>query len=69
MTLAPKSIDSNLGDGYLRFQLNKQAHAVLPMRYTQEAIVVPVEAVSSIPNMPLVYARIDELAQSHSLGS
>ncbi|MCP6761595.1 MAG: chemotaxis protein CheW [Fischerella sp. CENA71] len=52
MTLAAKSIDSNLRDGYLRFQLNKQAHAVLPMKYTQEAIVAPVETITSIPNMP-----------------
>jgi twitching motility protein PilI len=42
-----------LEDGYLRFQLNKQAPAVLSMRYTQEAIVVPVESVTSMPNMPV----------------
>jgi twitching motility protein PilI len=52
ITLAAKPIDHNLRDGYLRFQLNKQAPAVLPMRYTQEAVVVPVEAVTSMPNMP-----------------
>lgn len=52
ITLAAKPIDHNQGDGYLRFQLNKQAPAVLPMRYTQEAIVVPVESITSMPNMP-----------------
>ncbi|MBD2430500.1 MULTISPECIES: chemotaxis protein CheW [Fischerella] len=52
ITLAAKPTDQNLGDGYLRFQLNKLAPAVLPMRYTQEAIVVPVESITSMPNMP-----------------
>lgn len=52
ITLAAKPIEQNLGDGYLRFQLNKLAPAVLPMRYTQEAIVVPVESITSMPNMP-----------------
>lgn len=53
LTLASKPTNNNLEDGYLRFQLNKQAPAVLSMRYTQEAIVVPVESVTSMPNMPV----------------
>ncbi|NWF58463.1 MAG: purine-binding chemotaxis protein CheW [Fischerella sp.] len=53
LTLASKPTHNNLEDGYLRFQLNKQAPAVLSMRYTQEAIVVPVESVTSMPNMPV----------------
>ncbi|MBD2778325.1 chemotaxis protein CheW [Iningainema tapete] len=51
--IAPtKIIQNNLGDGYLKFQLNRQTSALISMRYTQEAIVVPVDAVTSMPNMP-----------------
>ncbi len=52
ITLLSKTADNHLGDGYLRFLLNQQTPAVLPMRYTQEAIVVPVETITSMPNMP-----------------
>ncbi|MBW4564296.1 MAG: chemotaxis protein CheW [Mojavia pulchra JT2-VF2] len=51
-TVLSKSNQNNLGDGYLKFQLNQNTAAVLSMRYTQEAIIVPVESVTSIPNMP-----------------
>ncbi|MBE9036843.1 chemotaxis protein CheW [aff. Roholtiella sp. LEGE 12411] len=47
-----KRTDNNSGDGYLKFQLNQQTTAVLSMRHTQEAIIVPVESVTSMPNMP-----------------
>ncbi|MEA5570180.1 chemotaxis protein CheW [Calothrix sp. UHCC 0171] len=43
---------SHLSDGYLKFQINRQTTAVLSMRYTQEAIVVPVESITSMPSMP-----------------
>jgi positive phototaxis protein PixI len=43
---------SSLADGYLKFQVNHQTAAVLSMRHTQEAIVVPVESITSIPGMP-----------------
>lgn len=43
---------SSLGDGYLKFQVNRQTTAVLSMRHTQEAIVVPIESVTSMPGMP-----------------
>ncbi|MBO3457371.1 chemotaxis protein CheW [Aetokthonos hydrillicola Thurmond2011] len=43
---------NNLGDGYLKFQLNRQTSALLSMRHTQEAIIIPFEAVTSMPNMP-----------------
>jgi positive phototaxis protein PixI len=43
---------NNLGDGYLRFQLNQQTTAVLAMRQTQEAVIVPVESVTAMPNLP-----------------
>lgn len=52
LILNSHSSDSNLGDSYLKFQLNKQAAAVLLIKYTQEAIVVPVESITSMPNMP-----------------
>ncbi|MCM0593110.1 MAG: chemotaxis protein CheW [Gloeotrichia echinulata IR180] len=52
ITLSDKPIANNFGDGYLRFQLNQQTAAVLSMRHTQEAIIVPVDAVTSMPNMP-----------------
>lgn len=42
---------STLGDGYLKFQINQQTAAVISMRHTQEAIVVPVESITSMPGM------------------
>lgn len=50
--LSTKQNENNLGDGYLKFRLNQQTAAVLSMRHTQEAVVVPVESVTSMPNMP-----------------
>jgi positive phototaxis protein PixI len=52
ITSSSKRTDNNSGDGYLKFQLNQQTAAVLSMRHTQEAIIVPVESVTSMPNMP-----------------
>ncbi|MBD6616643.1 purine-binding chemotaxis protein CheW [Komarekiella sp. 'clone 1'] len=52
ITLSSKQTYNNSGDGYLKFQLNQQTAAVLSMKYTQEAIIVPVESVTSMPNMP-----------------
>jgi positive phototaxis protein PixI len=50
--LSSTQIQNNLGDGYLKFQLNQQTAAVLSIKHTQEVIVVPVESVTSMPNMP-----------------
>lgn len=47
---APENL-STLGDGYLKFQVNQQTAAVISMRHTQEAIVVPVESITSMPGM------------------
>ncbi len=47
-----KSSQQNLGDGYLKFQLNQQTSAVLSLKHTQEAIVVPIDGITSMPNMP-----------------
>lgn len=50
--LSSKPTQNNLADGYLKFQLNQQTTAVLSMRHTQEAILAPVEYITSMPNMP-----------------
>lgn len=55
ITLASKPTQNNLADGYLKFQLNQQTTAVLSMKHTQEAILVPVESITSMPNMPPAY--------------
>jgi positive phototaxis protein PixI len=52
ITINSKPNPANLGDGYLKFDLNNQTAAVLSMKHTQEAIVVPVESITSMPNMP-----------------
>lgn len=52
ITLSSKNISNNSGDGYLRFQLNQRTAAVLSMQHTQEAVIVPVESVTSMPNVP-----------------
>jgi positive phototaxis protein PixI len=40
------------GDMFLRFQLDSQTSAVVPMQQTQEAIVLPAGRISIIPNLP-----------------
>jgi positive phototaxis protein PixI len=40
------------GEMFLRFQLDKQTMAVVPMHQTQEAIVLPAGRVSVVPNLP-----------------
>jgi twitching motility protein PilI len=52
ITDAIESKINTLADSYLKFQLNQQTRAVLAVKYTQEAIIVPVEAVTAMPNMP-----------------
>jgi twitching motility protein PilI len=44
--------ENYLGSSYLKFQINRQTAAVLSMRHIQEAMIVPVESVTSMPNMP-----------------
>ncbi len=43
---------STLADTYLKFQLNEFTYAALPVKYLHEVVVVPVESIPSIPNMP-----------------
>ncbi|TAF10092.1 MAG: purine-binding chemotaxis protein CheW [Nostocales cyanobacterium] len=52
LTLYYQPSESALGDSYLQFQINQQTTAVLLVTHTQEAIIVPVESVTSMPNMP-----------------
>jgi positive phototaxis protein PixI len=52
LSLYHQSSKNSLPDSYLKFQLNPQTTAVLSVDYTQEAIIVPVESVTSMPNMP-----------------
>ncbi|MCG6133321.1 MAG: chemotaxis protein CheW [Nostoc sp. LLA-1] len=50
-TLDKQPKKNKLGDGYLKFQLNQQITAIVAMNYTQEAVIVPVESITSMPNM------------------
>ncbi|WP_016949254.1 chemotaxis protein CheW [Anabaena sp. PCC 7108] len=52
ITLYYQPIQSSLGNSYLKFQLNQQTTAVLSINHTQEAIIIPVESVTAMPNMP-----------------
>lgn len=40
----------NLGDGYLKFKLNQSTNAVLLVNFTEEVVVLPLGAITSIPN-------------------
>lgn len=50
-TLAQEPSKNKVGDGYLKFQINQQITAIVAMNYTQEAVIVPVESVTTMPNM------------------
>jgi twitching motility protein PilI len=45
-------VDPELGDAYLKFQLDRQTPAILSMEYAQEVVVIPGERITPIPNMP-----------------
>lgn len=52
-TILPKRRSTRTtGEMFLRFQLDSQTSAVVPMLQTQEAIVLPAGRVSVIPNLP-----------------
>lgn len=42
----------NLGDSYLKFQFGQQTPAVLSMSRASEVIVLPVDRLTPMPNMP-----------------
>lgn len=50
--LANQLSQNKLKDGYLKFYLNQQTAAILAMNHTQEAVIVPVESITAMPNMP-----------------
>ncbi len=41
---------TNLGEGYLQFKLNRSTTAVLLVNFTEEVVVLPLAAITSIPN-------------------
>lgn len=47
-----KDKESKTGDFYLKFKLNQQTTALMSMNHTQEAVILPVESVTAMPNMP-----------------
>ncbi|MBR8826637.1 MAG: purine-binding chemotaxis protein CheW [Gomphosphaeria aponina SAG 52.96 = DSM 107014] len=53
-TLKPKlsQLGSNLGEPYLRLQLERNTSAALEMKHSQEVITVPVGRIAPMPNMP-----------------
>ncbi|BAB73862.1 chemotaxis protein CheW [Anabaena sp. FACHB-709] len=50
--MTPLSPQNKSGDGYLKFYLNQQSAAILAMNHTQEAVLIPVESITPMPNMP-----------------
>jgi positive phototaxis protein PixI len=42
----------NLGDAYLKFQFGQQTPAVFSMSRAQEVVILPVGAITPMPNMP-----------------
>ena len=49
--VAQQSSPNNLVNSYLKFKLNQQTTAIVSTNYTQEAVSLPVESVTSMPNM------------------
>jgi positive phototaxis protein PixI len=52
ITAPTKQSTATSADMFLKFQLDRQTSAVVPMLQTQEAIVLPAGRVSVIPNLP-----------------
>jgi positive phototaxis protein PixI len=51
-TLESQSLQA-IGDPYLKVQLTPQMAAVLPMEHAQEAIAIPFDRITPVPNMPV----------------
>ncbi|GAC1470444.1 MAG: chemotaxis protein CheW [Chamaesiphon sp.] len=45
-------LQKNVGDTYLKLQLERQTVAILSMQYAQEVVVVPMGRITPIPRMP-----------------
>jgi twitching motility protein PilI len=52
LALTTLQTEKPVGDSYLKFQVNPHTSAVISMKYTQEAVVLPLHAVTAMPNMP-----------------
>jgi positive phototaxis protein PixI len=52
ITAPTKQSTATASDMFLKFQLDRQTSAVVPMLQTQEAIVLPAGRISVIPNLP-----------------
>lgn len=48
----PNPLLKNVGHPYLKLQLAPQLHAALSMDCAQEALILPAEQLTSVPNMP-----------------
>ena len=49
---APNKPQKSIGDAYLRFQLERETIAVLPLEHAQEVVVVPIGGITPIPRKP-----------------
>jgi positive phototaxis protein PixI len=50
--LTALSRQTGSGDAYLRFQIAPHTPAVIPMRYVQEVLMLPIRRLTMMPNMP-----------------
>lgn len=53
LSTTPPQIKKNLGNTYLKFQFGQQTPAVLLMNQAQEVVILPVERLTPMPNMPI----------------
>ncbi|MDP5339641.1 MAG: chemotaxis protein CheW [Nodularia sp. (in: cyanobacteria)] len=49
--VAQQPSQKNCVNSYLKFRLNQQTTAIVSMNHTQEAVILPVESVTPMPNM------------------
>ncbi len=54
-SLGAQSSQNNLGDSYLKFHLNQETAAILSINHIQEAVIISIESVTSMPNMPVSF--------------
>jgi twitching motility protein PilI len=51
MIISSPQIQSDIGEPYLRLELDSEIQAVLPMKYAQEVLIIPHQRLTSVPNM------------------
>lgn len=49
--VAQETSENNFENSYLKFRLNQQTTAIVSMNHTQEAVILPVESITPMPNM------------------